>query len=263
MRPGTRIGIPCTSSAPLSALRNSRGIRGKIQLHGRRPKRGTGEAKSGISTALIPSPAERRALQSIPLGTRPVGSYFIAQVTLHITLASLASVQGSGCMSRLWRLAHPAEGEAPGQAIRSVLVPGAGDMEGKAGLEDPGARALVRARADPHLQTGLGRGGHNGRRCYRGRCRCAKKGVGSPPEKGLRGGPLPLSEVRREDGRDRGDTGSCGDQGRHRLSCGKGERATSIGEVQFTILAPCRGKARLWFSSHAQNGVVDGQTFRE
>ena len=37
----------------------------------------------------------------------------------------------------------------------------------------------------------------------------------------------------------------------------------SIGEVQFTIPAPCRGKARLWFVHHAQDGVVDGQTCRE
>ena len=37
-------------------------------------------------------------------------------------------------------------------------------------------------------------------------------------------------------------------------------RTASIGEVKFTIPAPCRGKVRLWFVYHAQNYVLTART---
>jgi hypothetical protein len=56
--------------------------------------------------------------------------------------------------------------------------------EGSAGIEDQGAGALVRTCTDSPLRTGIGRGGHRGRRGGRGRSGCAKEGVGPAPCRG-------------------------------------------------------------------------------
>ena len=66
---------------------------------------------------------------------------FIAQVTLHITLAPLACAKRNDSRRRLRRRAHLAIGEASGQAILDVLI--AGDAGGQASSENPSAPALV------------------------------------------------------------------------------------------------------------------------
>ncbi len=94
------------------------GTRGSSQPQAgnRGSKRGIGEAKSGISTAL---PLSRKS-PSTSLAKRSLA----ARIALRFA-------------------------KAPGQALRSLLVPGARHLERKASFENQGARALVRAGADP------------------------------------------------------------------------------------------------------------------